>query len=200
MVEPIYAVIEDFYNQEELKLIWRELKYITPKLAIPELSNPAHNIESGESLKKAKGRFLSDIFTKQNMSDIDTIARKISSPKLVKKLVDKNPIYRSIESCFTSTLVNYYENSEYYKSHNDLSVFTAITYIFEEPKKFSGGNLILSDFNVEIQIKNNMLVIFPGCYMHEVQEIKMDNNDLKQGLGRYSIVNFLVIPSPSVKK
>jgi hypothetical protein len=194
MVEPIYAVIEDFYNEEELKLIWRELEFLTYKMQIPERTGTAVDAESRKLLKKAKGIFLNQVFSNPNMSDIYGVSTKITSTNLIEKLTSKNPIYRSIESCSMSTLINYYENSEYYKSHKDISVFTAITYFFKEPKKFDGGNLILSDFNIEIEIKNNMLVIFPGCYMHEVPEIKMNDKDLKQGLGRYSIAHFLSIP------
>ena len=60
MVEPIYAVIEDFYNEEELKLVWRELEFIRHKMQIPELTSTA--VTNGKSLKKAKGVFLNQVF------------------------------------------------------------------------------------------------------------------------------------------
>ena len=52
MTEPIYAVVEDFYNKEELKLIWRELEFLRYKMQIAETTSTA--VVNGKLLKKGK--------------------------------------------------------------------------------------------------------------------------------------------------
>ena len=64
-------------------------------------------------------------------------------------------------------------------------------WFFKEPKKFTGGNLILKDFDLEIEVKNNMVIYMPSIYVHEVTPIVMDEKD--RGYGRYSMSQFLFV-------
>jgi Rps23 Pro-64 3,4-dihydroxylase Tpa1-like proline 4-hydroxylase len=94
-----------------------------------------------------------------------------------------------------SIMVNYYENDKYYKSHKDVSVITQLTWIYREPKMFSGGDLILTDMGETIECKNNRTIFFPGHYKHEVMEVKMKDEweteyKDKNYYGRFSIANF----------
>lgn len=94
-----------------------------------------------------------------------------------------------------SIMVNYYENDKYYKSHKDVSVITQLTWIYREPKMFSGGDLILTDMDETIECKNNRTIFFPGHYFHEVTEVKMKDEwereyKDKNYYGRFSIANF----------
>jgi Rps23 Pro-64 3,4-dihydroxylase Tpa1-like proline 4-hydroxylase len=94
-----------------------------------------------------------------------------------------------------SIMVNYYENDKYYKSHKDVSVITQLTWIYREPKMFSGGDLILTDMGETIECKNNRTIFFPGHYYHEVMEVKMEDEweteyKDKNYYGRFSIANF----------
>ena len=94
-----------------------------------------------------------------------------------------------------SIMVNYYENDKYYKSHKDVSVITQLTWIYREPKMFTGGDLILTDMDETIECKNNRTIFFPGHYFHEVTEVKMKDEwereyKDKNYYGRFSIANF----------
>lgn len=94
-----------------------------------------------------------------------------------------------------SIMVNYYENDKYYKSHKDVSVITQLTWIYREPKMFTGGDLILTDMDETIECKNNRTIFFPGHYKHEVMEVKMKDEwereyKDKNYYGRFSIANF----------
>ena len=87
------------------------------------------------------------------------------------------------------------ENGEYYNSHKDISVVSQLTWLYHEPKMFTGGNVIFSDMNETIECLHNRSVFFPGHYQHEVQEVNMNDNFKKddfdnQYYGRFSIANF----------
>jgi hypothetical protein len=92
-------------------------------------------------------------------------------------------------------LLSYYENSDYYKPHNDITVFTILNYFFVEPKQFEGGNVRLFSCNspktADIEIKNNRVIIIAGCTLHEVTKINSKLNDSLNGNGRYCNAIFL---------
>ena len=193
MTKPVYAIIEDFYDEEELKLIWRELEYLTPKLQSPNHTQTSMDQETGQYLKNATGIHVYN-YIKFEFSDIGKANRKIFDRDVVNKLIDINPLFRGLGMAnHDGLLVNYYENGNYYKPHIDATLFSAVSFHYKEPKKFSGGDFILNDFNLKIEIKNNMLVIFPGAYQHEATEVIMNEKDLNQGFGRYSMTQFINI-------
>ena len=110
----------------------------------------------------------------------------------------KKKIYSSFYSILESncpsicsTLLSYYENGDDYKKHKDASVVTILTYFFKEPKLFSGGDLILNDFGVTIEPENNMIVIIPGLYNHEVSQVVMEKDCCGKNLGRYCLSQFI---------
>lgn len=91
--------------------------------------------------------------------------------------------------------VNYYENGHYYKSHKDASVVSQITWVYRQPKMFTGGNIFFSDMNETIECLHNRTLFFPGHYFHEVKEVNMNDNFKKEDFdnqyyGRFSINNF----------
>ena len=83
------------------------------------------------------------------------------------------------------------EDGDFYLPHVDASVYTVISYFWKEPKKFTGGNLKLKDFDIEIEVKNNMVIYMPSVYVHEVTPIVMEEKSL--GYGRYSMSQFLFV-------
>ena len=89
------------------------------------------------------------------------------------------------------TLISYYENNDYYKAHADTSDITALTWLFKEPKRFTGGDLIFPDTEERIECKNNKIILFPGCIRHQVTEINMEKQHQNQKLGRWCITQFL---------
>jgi hypothetical protein len=188
---PLVAIVENFYSEEELQLIWRELEFLNNKNKfLPgHLTNSDVSIEG--KIKSNVGLFLDSTYLNRNISDILTLNRKIFDPDLVCPLIELNPIFRHIEKCnIDSTLLSYYENDDSYFQHCDSAPLTALTFFFKEPKSFLGGDLLIPEFNLKIVPKNNMLVIFPGCYMHEVTKVTMEKNS-PNGNGRYSMTQFL---------
>lgn len=189
---PGIAIVEDFYDEKELKLIWKELDYLTNnnKLLPPSKTGTGRD-NKGNPLKHNQGLFLDEYYTNRNFSNILNINRKVWSA-VTKEFIDSSLLFRYLNSCNEdSTLLNYYEDGNFYKPHVDTSVYSVLSYFYKEPKKFTGGNLILQDYNIEIEIKNNMVIYMPSILVHEVTPIIMEEK--AKGFGRYSTSQFLFV-------
>jgi hypothetical protein len=90
-----------------------------------------------------------------------------------------------------TTLVQYYENNDYYKLHSDHATLTAIFWMYDSPKKFVGGNFQFEN-GPAIECFTNRMLIFPSILKHEVEETKIVTEELKnQNYGRFSISQFI---------
>jgi hypothetical protein len=87
-------------------------------------------------------------------------------------------------------LVSYYEDTGYYKAHRDQGMITAISWIFSEPKKFKGGNLIFTDYDINIEVEVGKAVIFPSRIRHEVSPIEMKEQG--ESKGRFTLASFAI--------
>jgi hypothetical protein len=188
-----YLKIENFYTENELTGIWQELNFLTykHKLQPPEMCGTAYD-ENNNPQKRNRGLFLDQIYSNRDISNILVINRKIFQLDYLKLYSNLNFGYRNILFANNdSTLISYYEDGDHYKPHHDNSSHTALTWFFKEPQKFEGGNLFFPEFDYTIEIKNNMLVMFPGFLIHQVFEIKMENNIEFSGDGRYCMSQFI---------
>jgi hypothetical protein len=85
-------------------------------------------------------------------------------------------------------MVSYYGDGDSYPSHIDDGAVTWLTWINKEPKKFIGGDLFFPDFNYKIEYKNNRTVCFYSGLYHEVEKIKLSDEDGSNG--RFTITHF----------
>jgi Rps23 Pro-64 3,4-dihydroxylase Tpa1-like proline 4-hydroxylase len=131
----------------------------------------------------------------RNISNILTINRKFFEEDVLEAISQVHPFYKGILQVNTDyTKLKYYEDGEYYKSHCDISRFTSVTYLYKEPKSFTGGDLYFEEFNYTIPIENNRLVLFTGCLKHASTDLKMNDekkNITCSGYGKYTITNFM---------
>ena len=187
-------IFDNFYDNEELRLIWEELELLTypNKLFPPETTGTA--TENGETLKNNRGIFLDHVWGfKRDLSNILGVNRKIFSENM--KIFRESPswFYKFFVCERDSTLLSYYENNDFYKTHIDTSSITVLNWYFKAPKRFEGGDLILhyDDVQEKIELKNNRTVIFPSNIPHEITTIKMEEQYQNQKLGRYCLTQFL---------
>jgi len=183
-----HLIIEDFYNKDELKLIWKELDFLTSSnKLIP--ANLNGSIESNHL-----SIVLDQVYSNRNISDILTINRKAFSKEILDVFVKLNPLLAHINLINTDlTKIKYYENYNGYKKHQDLARFTALTYFYKEPKLFKGGDLYFNDFNYTIKLKNNMFVLFVGALWHESLPVFLKQDGHITGNGKYTMTQFLNI-------
>jgi Rps23 Pro-64 3,4-dihydroxylase Tpa1-like proline 4-hydroxylase len=189
IVEPFpHLIIEDFYNEDELKLIWRELDFLTsPNKLMP--ANLNGSIEANHL-----SIVLDQIYFNRSISDILTINCKALSKEILDTFAELNPLLAHINLVNkNSTKIKYYENYNGYKKHQDSARFTALTYFYKEPKEFEGGDLHFNDFDYTIKLKNNMFVLFVGALWHESLPVSLKQDGHITGNGKYTMTQFLDI-------
>ena len=142
--------------------------------------------ENGLPKKDTLGLFLDDYYNEdRNKSNILKLNRKIFSEDILNESLKLNAYFNHIKQCNSdSTLVNYYMNGTNYSSHLDGSCLTCVT--FFSLGNFKGGNFCFTDYDIEIEFKENRTVIFPGCIKHEAKPIIAEDDNY-----RISIAQFL---------
>jgi len=194
-VDNNYAVVIDgWYTEEEYNIAFKECNFASQYLMNPSKTGSATD-SNGNNLKQNKAIFIGELFKDFNRSVIGQFSYKLYQKECIDTLISIDQIYRYLNSCTNhDCLVSYYEESDYYKAHIDNSVITMLTWSYEEPKAFHGGNLILRDKDknivAEIECIANRSVLFPSFMLHEVTEIAMDPEDLNQNKGRFTISQF----------
>lgn len=193
-----YMVIDNYYDEEELRLIWEELNF----LSYPHKLRRS-TVEGGgtldpenldELLEKNYYRFLDSLYISREMSNILNVSRKLFSDNL--KIFRQHPhwFFQNITPNDDFTQVGYYENNDEFRKHRDTCAVTALTWLYKEPKKFTGGDLFLGsdgDFDdIKIDCVNNRTLIFPSMILHSVDKIKMEDQYRNKRQGRYVITQF----------
>ena len=185
------VVIDNWYNKQELKKVYKELDFYNDKdKLVSQHGNVA--VEDGRDKADCYRVPLSTYYSPEGtkLSDILTLMHKVRDKKFHDYITKVCGIYHGFQHTGkSSSLLAYYEDTQYYESHTDTCKYTILIWINKEPKKFTGGNLILPDLKEKIECKNNRLVLIPGMIHHEVTEIKMKGK-YKLGDGRYCIVHF----------
>ena len=184
-----HLIVNNFYDDEELELIWEELKFYTKPGKLLEAK------DYGGVVEKTNHRALQlDVIYDgyRDLSNILTVNRKLFTSKILDVFAEIH------ESCWIApmcdydiTKVRYYHDKEYYEAHTDKSFqFLAFSYFYKEPKKFTGGELFFPKHNYELTCENNSTIIFPGWVKHGVKEVRIEDSAYYDGWGRYAITNF----------
>ena len=211
-----YIIIDNFYNKNELDLIWRELDFLLDgdKFDSPSDAGAAIN-DNGKLSANKKGLFLDSVYQDRKISNILTCNRKLFTN--LRAICDYNRswFFRYLNGNCDHTVLSYYEDEDYYDAHSDQSIMTSLTWLYKEPKKFEGGDLYFKDniknfseyseyystksseekssssYLQKIEVKNNRMLIFPSMIPHQVDNVKMDSEYKDKGLGRFCIANLM---------
>jgi len=176
-----YIIIDDFYTAKEKKLVLEEI------LAVERHGTTAKKSGGHSTLKTGSGVFLDILFDKKReQSKILTANRKLFSDEVYTQAIKLNAFFGHLGTCDAdSTLINYYNNNEYYGPHKDLTVLSAVT--FFGIGSFTGGNFYFDEYDEIVEYKENRLVLFPSCVSHQALPIQCDDNSR-----RVSIAQFLL--------
>ena len=191
-------VVNNFYNQQELDLIWKELDFYTA----PNKLVSAENYGGVVGYTNAKALILDDLYRNYESNEKGVDYRNISNILTVnRKLFECGVLdtFANIHGCVSIanktnhdiTKVRYYHDGEYYDPHTDKSTMClAFSYFYREPKKFVGGDLEFPKYDFKLPCTNNSMVIFPGWVEHGVRKVKIKDSDYYDGWGRYAITSF----------
>jgi hypothetical protein len=202
-ISPIpYLEVTDIFKPKKYQEVLNELKWLESGNVFggPERTGTARNPD-GTVKKNNRGVFMNQIYADLSLSPL-FLGIQESYPYLFNGKNFKNNWYLNLYNQTQmqgGSLISYYEESNYYESHADHSTMTFLFWIWDESdgKKFTGGNLQFTDFDIEIECKNNCGVLFPGPINHEVTKIEMDPKFKGKGLGRFAISEFI---SPTVNR
>ena len=190
-----FVVIDNWYTPNEEKAVWKELDFLsaTPKNQIDRAENTivARDLD-GTAKSNAYRFYIENFYRKRELSPIINCMYKQRTPEF-RKIIEDNciPYARSfLSSNADSSLLSYYEESDHYKPHHDVSLWTCLIWMVREPRLFDGGDFKLNEPDVEIKLKNNRMVIFPSCFLHSVSPIKFHTQPKDMGYGRYCITHF----------
>jgi len=189
-----HAVINNFFTEEELPLIWNELEFLTHGDKLQDETKTGSAWSTDGSLKKKNyGVFVDGLYTKREISNILTITSKVFNQDLMNELYSNHWVFRYLkESTKDNTLLSYYEDSNHYDKHFDYASITMLVHLFKEPKMFEGGDLIFQE-NYNMPLVNNRAILFPSIIDHEVTKVSMTTNQPMSGYGRYCISKFIQI-------
>jgi len=180
-----HIIIKDFLTQDEQNLLWDEIKANKLKFKAGKYKKDGVDIVH-ENVKKNLGFDVSSKY--QNIDDSNILSMfhyKIFQNKSIIQLLNgaKSPIYQILR--FTKhdrTKISAYGNGDFYDWHrddNEDGILTVLYMLYKEPKKFSGGDLMLKWNGNErtIPFENNKLFIFPRNTPHKVTNIKTDSKN-----------------------
>ncbi len=162
-----HLIVENFYNEEELSLIWEELNFYTK----PGKLLPALNYGGVVDKTNSSALFLDAVYRNGNedkdkpdyskLSNILTVTRKIFKSDIIDVMSQSDISCRTFtRNNSDATKVRYYHNGEYYKPHTDAScLFLVFTYFYREPKKFTGGELYFPPYDYEFLSHNHYHIL-----------------------------------------
>jgi len=193
--EPV-LLLKEVFKSEEKFLIEKELDFLCKdyKLLGPEHTGTATD-EENKPKKFNKGLFLDEVFPFRAVSDILAINRKYFSKEFCDSIEMFDNIFKYLrKSNRDHTLLSYYEENSWYKSHEDRAVLSIITYYWKEDKKFVGGDLKFTSHNYTVDISPWDVIIFPSFILHEVSPVTLLPGIEKNKLnGRVSLTTFVAI-------
>lgn len=191
-----YTIIDNFYNKEELDELWNELLYICHprRLRRSGVDDYGAAFDENQILKDNYCQYLDTFWGDRESSSILSITMKLFEDNVY--LINDHPHWMFDVSNLGQhyTQLVYYEHAHQYRAHYDKCVFTALTWFYKEPKKYTGGDLSFPEYNVNIECLNNRCVIFPSIIRHAVNPLIMNEDDRGKQNGRFCISQFLTVP------
>ena len=189
-----FIVIDNWYTPGEEIAVWKELDFIScaPRHTHKKAENTIVATDVDGNAKSNAFRFyLSSFYNEDVISPIMNTMYKQRSPEFHNIIADILPQSRSYFSCNgDSSMISYYEDKQFYRPHHDTFSWTCLIWMVREPRKFTGGDFILNEPEVEIKLKNCLMVMFPCQFLHEVTPVVMKEKTDKMGYGRYTITHF----------
>ena len=161
-----------------------------------------NNIENEiKSFKREQGDgvWISDVYKDLEMSPVNrNMLETFFGPDVFETMVNMNSLYGIYGHVNNhSTIVRYYGDGQSSVIHYDAAAFTIKTFLFDQPKGFTGGNVTLQvggDIAYESDIENNMSIIFPSSYYVSLSDVSITDKSIKDS-GLFVITTYLFIES-----
>ena len=178
-----FIVADNWYSPNEEKLIWKELDFYYQPDNL-ELASDFSAKKDGVNLSNSWRIYPDAMFTEKykHVSSIMSATKKFHDKEFQNFI--KKAMPHGVQFCLSnknSTIISYYD---------DDPQFTVLIWFFKEPKKFTGGDFIFTQPNLNVKCKHNRMVLFPSYYLHKVTPVLLDKEYRNKGLGRFTFTHF----------
>jgi hypothetical protein len=178
------VVLDDFYSLDDVDAIKLELQNLQEHALGPESTATAKD-DAGAFLKRGSGVFLDVLFDgNRDSSAILTRNRKLFDKEVADTLVDCSVWFGHVANCnIDHTLVNFYSAGEEYKTHFDANTITVVSMF--RLGDFQGGELAFPTMGVQLECKDNRVVLFPGCLLHCVLPTESQSGGIRASVTQF---------------
>ena len=112
-----HLIIENFYNKEELELVWEEFKFLTKPNKLLEAKDYGGVVTHTNS----HALILDSIYNNRNLSNILQVNRKLFTCGIINEFCNLHPCCSHANICNSDlTKIRYYHEGEYYQPHVDI--------------------------------------------------------------------------------
>jgi hypothetical protein len=186
-----FIIFENVFDDQELNSIWKEAEFLCDKQKMMSPEETGSAILGEKILKKNSGVWLDSAYQRRDFSNYLNLYKKPFTETNFDPYIQEDYTLNLFKHTNTDqSLLSYYENTDYYDSHFDMSCYTYVYWMFKEPKSFTGGDFYFTDVDCKISVTNNTGVLFPGWANHHVDEITMINESAGNCVGRFVFSTF----------
>lgn len=177
-----HLIVDNFLELSEFNLVFAEALILQTVMAGPSETGSSTEQINGEThyRKSNVGIFMDEVYADRKYSNILRSFNKIFTEPFLSKIDEKNWLYKKYlpKTNLDYTLLQSYGNGDYYKSHSDEGLITAVTVLHKTPKEYTGGQLTFPEYdNYTVDLKSNQMIMFPSGILHEVLPIKRSKNN-----------------------
>lgn len=189
-----YLIFDNWFTKPELNKIWKQLNYFTDKDILPKTSfrNELLSFDgNGNCLNDSYTMYFDTYFNSDTLqfNHLRNHIYKVQNPTFHDILTNTSEVFNTFAHTNQSPVFAcYYENDDRYRYHVNNGLFTMLIWLYKEPKKFKGGNLIFKKNEKIIDAKNNRMIIFPSYLEYKIDKIVMKNTKNNNGL---YLINYL---------
>lgn len=178
-------IVEDYYTPSELEDIKIEILFLEPKLGDESSTNAATDSSGYVERKKKSGRglFLDGVYTDRKYSSILQVSRKLFRDPVIRSQINlfqtdtRDKLYWNLWNSINTdtTILQCYRNGDYYKYHEDTTLFTSITTLKFKNQQIGGDLMFKSPkdgSDLLYQAPHNSMILFPSVLSHSVTEVQ----------------------------
>ena len=165
-----YLYLTEIFSDAQLDLMAKEIQQLVPRMKEPSETGTAGVVTNPR--KKNMGIWLNSAYQREDQSPALIALRAVYGHLYASRAWQNHALDLIWKGCNQQgILLSTYGEGDEYKTHCDMSVFTGLFWLRNEPHDFDGGDFTLSDYGITIPCLNNTGVIFLGGEYHEVSPV-----------------------------
>jgi len=189
-----YVIIDNWFTKQELNEVWKQLNYFTDKNILPKSyfrNDLLAYDNNGNCYNESYTMFFDTYFQSFGLkfNHISNTIYKVQNNTFHDTLTNTSEVFNTFANTNQSPIFAcYYENNHRYQYHVNNGLFTILVWMYKEPKKFKGGDLIFKKGEKIVNAKNNRMIIFPSYLEYKIDKVNMKSTTSNTGC---YLINYL---------